>query len=204
MNFVFEAVKVITKILFEPFGKFIFDSIGRKKRTLLVLKESESLIPYLSKSFIQDFVVPDLEEKYFYIQSEISTNYQSIKHYIGLKNKIGGNFTWKEIKSALPYLKIEDNGIIVNLSKKDKNRLNAIFIFVFLLYLSPITFAFFVRNIKFDSWNRLLFLFTLYIFPFLLGLFILYRTTPLATAFQIKNKLEKINQTNEQVNENTL
>lgn len=123
-----DTIELITKILvfisilFSFFSGKLFKRIinytfNRERKRLLQLKELDYFIDKLGNNFKDSFIIPDLKEQYFYLRTGINTNITSIQKYIDLKNKLGGNFTWKNIKIAKDYFIFKNNIIAVNIPK---------------------------------------------------------------------------------------
>ncbi|WP_259343344.1 hypothetical protein [Capnocytophaga canis] len=115
-------ILVFISILFSFFSGKLFKRIinytfNRERKRLLQLKELDYFIDKLGNDFKDSFIIPDLKEQYFYLRTGINTNITSIQKYIDLKNKLGGNFTWKNIKIAKDYFIFKNNIIAVNIPK---------------------------------------------------------------------------------------
>lgn len=75
-----------------------------KSKNLPNKDDLDTILNNADDNFIQKFVIPDLQESYFYRRTRIATNNTSIPEYYELKNKLGRNFTWKSIKIMQPHL----------------------------------------------------------------------------------------------------
>ncbi|GIM62103.1 hypothetical protein CAPN008_21530 [Capnocytophaga canis] len=115
-------ILILISILFSFFSGKLFTRIinytfNRERKRLPQLKELDYFIDKLGNDFKDNFIIPDLKEQYFYLRTGINTNVTSIQKYIDLKNKLGGNFTWKNIKIAKDYFILKNNIIAVNIPK---------------------------------------------------------------------------------------
>lgn len=144
---------VFIKILSIPIvGNFIKSLINpftkEKFKRLPNIEEMKLVLDNTGKKFKEKFVIPNIEESYFYMQTGIATNYESISQYCDLKNRLGRNFTWENIRKAKPYLLFEEKKITVKVSKVDKYLTNIlsivllgllVLLFIFIISLSEVS-----------------------------------------------------------------
>ncbi|MGV4444202.1 hypothetical protein ACQ1PU_11120, partial [Ornithobacterium rhinotracheale] len=70
------------------------------RKSKIQIKDVDVMSKYASKDFREKIIAQIAEESTFEHLTGISTNQQSISSYYELKNKLGNNFTWKQIKNA--------------------------------------------------------------------------------------------------------
>jgi hypothetical protein len=117
---------IMTSILSTLLGAFmgkqslanVFNFFQRRKlkKTTNIL-ETHSMFDKFDTDFKTEFILPDLKESYFYIQTGIETNEKSIQKYIEFKNKLGGKYTWADIKKVNEHLDLQSEEIKINLNK---------------------------------------------------------------------------------------
>ncbi|WP_286856469.1 MULTISPECIES: hypothetical protein [Sphingobacterium] len=183
---------ILSAIFFEPLKYFISNSRDRKTRRLNNVKEYKTLTDELDVEFRNGFVVNDFKERYFYLQTGIITNEQSIYQYLELKKKLKKNFTWKSIKKALPYLKFENDEIVVKISGFLKKMAQIILIgALFIIFVGlavPIYFSNDLRLFELKEILELVCLTTISIFS---GIYLLYLISPLCMAIAIEKALSE-------------
>ena len=168
------------KSLISPFTKEKFKRLPNVEEMKLVLDNT-------GKKFKEKFVIPNTEESYFYRQTGIATNHKSIPQYCDLKNRLGRNFTWENIRKAKPYLLFEEKKITVKVSKIDKYLTNILSIV--LLGLLVLLFMFII-SLSEVSWGKDFINMILLIMCILLIIFVLVRViTPVMIAINIKKIL---------------
>lgn len=112
-----EFFKILMPLLVTAFTTVFINRYLFNKgiRNLKRAKEFQDLFNKYETSFKNEFILPDLEESYFYAQTGIKTNKQSIDKYINFKNKLGVAYTWDIIRDIKPFLNIENREITINL-----------------------------------------------------------------------------------------
>ena len=128
-------VALIAGLLGQPIVQLISNYSRRKFKKIKNADESFRLFEKFDTDFNENFILPDLKETYFYVQTGIKTNENSIEKYIELKNYLGGNYTWNHIKTAKPHLRIEKQGITVKLGKFERIFSNVVLIFSLLIFI---------------------------------------------------------------------
>lgn len=194
-----EILKILIPVISVFFGAFIGQPIihffnlfqRRKLKKIENAVESLKLFENFETQFKSDFILPDLKESYFYIQTGIETNEKSIEKYINLKNRLAGNYTWKQIKSAKSYLDLNGKNIEVKLNRIEKIAANIIlilalfliifFFFIFLIYSSEISYFFQKDYLK---------LMVLIIIPFLGSILLVNLVEPMSIAKKIEKKIK--------------
>lgn len=88
-----------------------------KKRKLKIFLESQELIDKLDDDFKNSFIDPSKKEILFYLHTGILTNAKSIPRFVELKDKLGRNYTWKQIKLVKAHVNVSDLGPLLHLNK---------------------------------------------------------------------------------------
>lgn len=128
-------------------GWFIsMQKIRRLKKVSNVI-DSKEILDICSDKFKKEFVLPDFEENYFFLQTGIKTNKNSITKYIQLKDNLSKNFTWDDIKKAMPYLNIEEKQIKIHIDKIDRIRKNIINILALIIFILGILCSLYVASV---------------------------------------------------------
>lgn len=122
----------------------VFDFFQRRKlKNALNILETHSMFDKFEDDFKSKFIISYLKELYFVTQTGIDTNEKSISKYIDFKNKLGANYTWKEIKNVKQHLDLNSNDIKIKLSKYERFYVKFTFIcFPIFLLIGVITFFF--------------------------------------------------------------
>ena len=169
------------KSLISPFTKEKFKRLPNVEEMKLVLDNT-------GKKFKEKFVIPNIEESYFYMRTGIATNHESIPQYCDLKNRLGRKFSWENIRKAKPYLLFEEKKITVKVSKVDKYLTNILSIVLFGLLV--LLFIFIISLFE-VSWGKNFINMTAIIMCILLIIFVLARViTPVIIAINIKKNIE--------------
>ncbi|WP_412850586.1 hypothetical protein ACL0VS_18010 [Chryseobacterium sp. PMSZPI] len=113
-----------------------------KKRKLKIYLESKVLTDELDDDFKSRFIDSNVKEILFYLETGILTNAQSIPRFIELKEKLGGNFTWKDIRLVRWYVNTKDTGPLLNLSTVQKHIATAVVYFTLLAALVSVVEVF--------------------------------------------------------------
>jgi uncharacterized integral membrane protein len=194
-----EILKILIPIISVFLGAFIGQPIihfvnlfqRRKLKRIENAVESLKLFENFETEFKSDFILPDLKESYFYIQTGIETNEKSIEKYINLKNKLSGNYTWKQIKSAKSYLDLNGKNIVVKLNKIEKIGANLILIIALILIASTfIIFLIYSSDLEYFSQKDYLKFIILIMMPFLGGFLLANSVFPIQIAKGIEKKLK--------------
>ncbi|MGD1841053.1 MAG: hypothetical protein ACFB0B_09175 [Thermonemataceae bacterium] len=152
-----EFTPIIVAIIAGLFGQPIVELISScVKRNLKNIRNADAIIKTLKNSetdFIKNFILPDIKERCFHMQTGVRTNENSIGKLVEFKKSLGGNYTWNHIKIAKKYLKFDNQGVEIKLSRFDKAFCNIIFI-IGLLFLTVVLIGliyfsqFETRNLK--------------------------------------------------------
>lgn len=178
------------------FGKHIEQIINYKQnnrlRKILNAKEIDFLIDKFDDDFKKSFIIPDAKVNFFYMQTSIYTNEESIDKYIALKNKLGKNFTWETIKTASPYLKFKDDSLTIVVTKFETFMSKLLLSFAMILILISFIFIIFYSNeFEYFSKKDILKLCIIIAFPIICALFMLYSITPLLKAVAMVKSLKQ-------------
>ncbi len=128
-------VAIIAAVFGQPVVQLINSLSRRKLKKITTAFEANALFEKFETDFKDGFILCDLKETYFYIQTGIKTNEKSIDKYIDLKNRLGGNYTWNHIKTAKPHLEINEKEIEIRLKKVDRVAGNVFLIFALILFI---------------------------------------------------------------------
>lgn len=113
-----------------------------KKRKLKIFLESQELIDKLDDDFKNSFIDPSRKEILFYLHTGISTNAKSIPIFIELKDKLGGNYTWKHIKLVMTHINVKGFGPLLQLNKTQQYTSTiTTYLVVAVMLISTIEFA---------------------------------------------------------------
>jgi hypothetical protein len=108
-------------------------------RKLQDLKIAHGLFDKFETDFEKQFFENKWKEACFYMRSGIKTNYKSIPQYIILKDNLGLNYTWADIRKAKIHLDLNNDGIKINLKGHDAIYcIVVVIIFVLSLAVTPI------------------------------------------------------------------
>lgn len=144
-------IPIITAILGLFVGKpiiLLFNLIKRRKlKKIENATESLKLFETFETQFKTNFILPDLKETYFYIQTGIETNEKSIDKYINFKNELSGHYTWKHIKSTKLYLDLNSENIEIKLNKIERIGSTIILVISLVLFF----FAYIISTIYGDD-----------------------------------------------------
>ena len=198
-----ENIKILIPIISVFIGAFIGQPIihlfnlfqRRKLKKIENAVESLKLFENFETQFKSDFILPDLKESYFYIQTGIETNEKSIEKYINLKNELSGNYTWKQLKSAKSYFDLTGENIEVKLNKIEKIGADVILIIALTLLVSTcIIFMIYSSELSYFSQKDYLKLVALIIIPFFCGFILVNSVLPIHIAKGIEKKIRNSRQ----------
>ena len=176
---------------------FGFPEYLRKKKMskLLNTKEVLGLFENYKTDFKDNFILNDLKENYFYIQTGIRTNEKTIQKYIDLKNKLGKDYNWEIIRKAKIHLDTENSEIKVRLSRVAKiynifATILGIFFFIipFLLILGSSS-----SNEERSTASITMLLFQM-ISPYILAYFLIRSTDSMTSARIIEKRLSSFSE----------
>jgi len=172
-----------TKVIINSFSPLTWKKLNRKI-------EYDDKSPFLNTKFESDFILPSLKEKYFQMETAIRTNEKSIDKYVALKNKLGENYTWREIKLVQPYLSLAQDKIEIKLTRFDIIRSNIAIIPSFIFLITSILVAFYFSQFKISTLQELLIYSMIVLVPFGFGYCLISLVNPIIIARQIKKKLK--------------
>lgn len=184
-------VPLLVAIISSP---IISNFFTRKSKIQIKSVDMDTMSKYVSKDFREKIIVQIADESIFEHLTGISTNQQSINSYYELKNKLGNNFTWKQIKNAKPYLRFDDdNNIFVHLPKMLILFKNISLSIAFIILLISIIMLLYISNLEIGSNNRLIISFVVYYVYFMLCIyFILHSLVPVIDAHMIKKRINDL------------
>ncbi|AZZ58472.1 hypothetical protein OKE68_06570 [Riemerella anatipestifer] len=164
------------------------------RKSKIQIKDVDVMSKYASKDFREKIIAQIAEESTFEHLTGISTNQQSISSYYELKNKLGNNFTWKQIKNAKPYLRFDnDNNIFVNLPKALILLKNISLGIAFIILFASIIMLLYVSNLEIKLSDKLIISFIVYYIYFMLCIyFILHSLVPVIDAHMIKKRMNNL------------
>lgn len=164
------------------------------RKSKIQIKDVDVMSKYASKDFREKIIAQIAEESTFEHLTGISTNQQSISSYYELKNKLGNNFTWKQIKNAKPYLRFDnDNNIFVNLPKALILLKNIFLGIAFIILFASIIMLLYVSNLEIKLSDKLIISFIVYYIYFMLCIyFILHSLVPVIDAHMIKKRMNNL------------
>jgi hypothetical protein len=145
--------------------------------------------------FEKQFFENEWKEACFYMQSGIKTNYKSIPQYIRLKDNLGLNYTWTDIRKAKIHLDLNNDDIKINLKGHDTIYCIVVVIFFVLsLAVTPILLNS-VFHLKIRELPYYLGLTFLCIVPAIVGYVLVLSAEFIFTAKNIKHYLTILNKT---------
>ena len=186
------VVVIVSAFLGRPIDHLIASYQKKRLRNLLNAIETDSLMSLYSKDYRDRFVVPDLEENYFFIQTGIKTNHKSIGCYIELKEKLGNDFTWDTIRSAQIHLKFKGHGLDVSTSNLQRLLKNVSLAFGIVLFLSAVWITYSIGNHTISSWGEAILAIFLIAMPCIAGYVVVNSTASLVSASAIEKRLGEI------------
>jgi hypothetical protein len=190
----------LTIPIFSALKNQLRDSAKRKRlKNLVNVIEAKQLVKEFDKegTFRKEFILPDIEENYFFMQTGIETNNKSIYKYIEFKEKLGEDFTWEVLKSARRkyYLKFNNDDLIILISKGEKVRYTMKVITGLSLFMLTVFFIIIFNKPEIKNISQYIINFILSLIPMLLGCFLL--TSASAESFRnaqrIERRLENLN-----------
>lgn len=184
-------VKILSIPIVGTFLKFLYQFFTKEKAKELNIEKAKFILDNCGKDFKESFVIPNLEESYFYERTGIATNYKSIPLYEELKNKSGKNYTWASIRKAKSHFLFEENKIVVKVSTFDKSIAEISLLLI--LYLSVISFGTTILLSQI-SWGKdfMQMIIMILFLMFVVGI-VAYAINPTIMAMGIKKELEKNN-----------
>lgn len=188
---IFSLISAIVSVVFGKFSDFFLNYPNKRNlRKISNIKEIDFIIDKLDDKFKKEFIFPNLREIFFFIQTGIYTNANSIQKYIDLKNKLGKNFTWKSIKLAKGYLIFEDNILKIKISTTTIFFTKLMLVIACILFILDVFIIYLYSSdtVNFTSKDWIKFLSMLSI-PLISSIFILYSIAPAMMASAIKRNM---------------
>tara|TARA_R110002012_G_scaffold50790_7_gene131340 strand:- start:7850 stop:8422 length:573 start_codon:yes stop_codon:yes gene_type:complete len=171
-----------TKVIINRFLPLNWKKLNRKF-------EYDDKSPFQSTKFESDFILPSLKEKYFQMETGIRTNEKSIDKYVAFKNKLGENYTWREIKLAQPYLSLAQDEIEIKLTRFDIIRSNIVIILSFIFLITSIVGASYFSQFKISTLQGLLIYGMIVLVPMGIGYFLVLVVNSVILSKQMDKKL---------------
>lgn len=181
------AVAFVGGILGLPIVHFFNFFQRRKLQKITNALEANSLFDKFEDNFKTEFILPDLKEAYFYIQTGIMTNEKSIIKYIEFKNKLGWNYTWAQIKIVQPHLDIKSEEIKISLNMSDKIYGNLVLIFWAILFLIGFILFIYLNQFKIQGTKEIIIVLSGLVIPSIFG----YLLVASANSIFIAKHMEK-------------
>lgn len=171
----------------KPFLLFISSLHRRKLKIITNTTEALTLFDKYGSKFQTDFILPDLKETYFYIQTGIKTNEKSIKKYIDFKNKLGKNYTWNDIKLTKPHLNLEKENIEIKLGKKERVLSKVVLIAALLVLFIACSLLTYLNPFKTQNLKDVLFI----IFTVFILMIVVFQLINSVNSILVAEKMEK-------------
>ncbi|MBW8242185.1 hypothetical protein K1F50_05195 [Muricauda oceani] len=145
---------------------------------------------FSNSKFESDFIRPNLIEKYFYLETGIRANEKSIYKLISFKDKLDGNYTWREIKLVQNYLNFEKSDIEIKITRLGKLQSIIGVILSLILVLTSIFGASYFSQFEILELRDILIYGMIISVPFGVGYFIISHINPIIVSRQMENKLK--------------
>lgn len=129
-------------------------------------------------------------EKYFYLETGIKANEKSIYKLISFKDKLGGNYTWREIKLVQNYLSFEKSDIEIKITRLEKLQSLIGVILSLMLVLTSIFGASYFSQFEILELRDILIYGMIISVPFGVGYFIISHVNSIIIATQMNKKLK--------------
>jgi hypothetical protein len=167
------------------------DSLKRGDlRKLQDLKIAHGLFDKFETDFEKQFFENEWKEACFYMQSGIKTNYKSIPQYIRLKDNLGLNYTWADIRKAKVHLDLSNDDIKINLKSYERILYSVVLmIFTLIVLMTPILMNY-VFQLKTPELTYLLGLILLCIMPAIFGYLLVLNVEPIFIAKNMEKRLK--------------
>ncbi|MEM6846008.1 MAG: hypothetical protein AAF632_27605 [Bacteroidota bacterium] len=187
------GVAVITALIGPTVISFIQSYLKRRSQDLSNVVIAKDISTF-SENFKNEFIVPDAEENYFFVQTGIRTNSKSIDSHIKLKNKLGEHFTWYHIRKAQGFLIFRNSELTISLNKWVEIYKIVLLVVAFAAMFAAVIFAYWTKGFTHTWYTFGVFMFVVLI---LMGLayLALEALQPILIAKSMKKKLEKLKST---------
>ena len=192
---------IITTIISSLLGAFlgkqsisnVFNFFQRRKlKNMINTLDTHSLFEKLDADFKSEFILPDFKEIYFYIQTGIETNEKSILKYIEFKNKLGGKYTWPDIKKVDQHLDLQSEEIKIKLNKLQRTYSSVAFISFPLILLTGFILLS-LHSVESQSMMEIFITMLSYLFlPAICGYVFLATSTSIFIAKQMEKRLRNL------------
>lgn len=184
-----KTIEIIDPIITSLANLFLKNKQDKKLNEVLDSKHFEPFLDKIDNKFIQQTIAPELECRLFYMLTGIYTNHNSIEKFQILYNQLGAKYTWKDISLISNFLKIQDNLLVISISKKEKF-MSKFFLALSLILILTGYFIFISIDFKhFDITNSITKIAASFFFP-IFGYFIFNSSHPLIVSCNMKNELE--------------
>jgi magnesium-transporting ATPase (P-type) len=163
-----------------------------KLNKLISISEAKDLLNDLSTDFKERFVKSSLEEEFFYIRTGIKTNYKSISKYMDLKDKLGADYDWKQIRIAKNHFIIGEEKITINITKPHNfNYYLDIFVALF-FFFGGLSLFFYLIYLFGDSLNVVIVACIILFVSYIASYFFLISPTSTLTAKRMQKRLLEV------------
>ncbi len=162
---IIEIIKMIIQPITSVYSFFQKKRLNRK----IEISQNDKFINLVGNDFKNKFIVPNLREIYFLMETGIKTNEKSIDKYINFKNYLGKNYTWEQVKLAQSHLDLEGDDIKIKISKIDRISTNIIIGISIILFLVGFFSFICLTNSDIQDIRTTLFSFFVLIFPMIGG-----------------------------------
>lgn len=192
---------IITTIISSLLGAFlgkqpisnVFNFFQRRKlKNMINTLDTHSLFEKFDADFKSKFILPDLKEIYFYTQTGIETNEKSILQYIEFKNKLGGKYTWTDIKKVNQHLDLQSEEIKIKLNKLQRTYSSVAFISFPLILLTGFALLS-LHSVESQSMIEIFMTMLSYLFlPAICGYVLLATSTSIFIAKRMEKRLNNL------------
>ncbi|MBI9064475.1 MAG: hypothetical protein JEZ14_20990 [Marinilabiliaceae bacterium] len=183
-------VAILTTFSGAAFNRLFNASLmNRRRKKSFNAEELSKLKEYFKEedqAHFESFILSTHKEEHFYAETGIRTNYLSIPKYIDLKNRLGGNYNWQKIKSAMMHFNLDSEQIEIKRSKIQVLLMKSIIAIAFLLILGG-TIAMSIVDYSDELKTKLALLF-ITLTLFLLGLMLIKALDPIHTAYHMRKR----------------
>lgn len=163
----------------------------RKMKRVLFAKEANDLFKSQTP-FKKNFIEPDLDESYFFIQTGIQCSRANIQKYINLKELLGDRWSWNKISIADPHLNRDGEIIEVNIGKFTRISSECMFwLSLILVICFPLAFGILaLKNMIPNKLEDMILIIILLLLPTLIGMFLVNLISPILIAKAIEKRIK--------------
>jgi hypothetical protein len=172
------------------FSLLKINSLQRSElRKLQDLKMAHALFDKFETDFEKQFFENEWKEACFYMRTGIKTNYKSIPLYIRLKDNLGLNFTWTDIRKAKMHFDLSNDDIKINLKGYERFLYFVVLIiFILGIMVTPILMNY-VFQFKIGGLTYLLGLIILCLVPAIFGYLLVLNVESIFIAKKMEKRL---------------